>query len=153
MKKTLVLTAICVITFCIGCTNNANKSASPTDDSTTVESLDTVTTLDVRESTIPKRSVAEEKVSKPKANTFAGTYVCDRFRDIIKINEDGTGTITYNSAGGAIWDFTWKRFGKKIIADFKDWGKQTLIYNSKDKSLTENSKDFGKLVYYKDEYQ
>lgn len=147
MNRLVIAVALCF--FCIGCNNKVNKSDTQKENTVKVEVANTTPT--VSEPTTEEPKVVEEQPRAPKKNSIAGTYVSDRLGDVIELNEDGTGTFTFNSAGGGKNDFTWKRSGKNVIIKIEGFSNSIMKYDSKEKSITEHSKDLGNIVYYKDE--
>lgn len=101
--------------------------------------------------------VEENKTTAKSASKevilFAGTYQCHRTGDKYIFNSDGTGRFYIQSKTTSYSYFKWKKNGNKIIITYTDdaavFGKKSLTYDNEDKTLTEKSKLFGVLTFWK----
>jgi lipoprotein len=104
--------------------------------------------------TKPKLSQPEfkEKTSK-KGDNFIGTYFCNRTHDTYYFDEDGTGYFKIQSIDPTVSEFKWVRKGKDISITFTGeatgYGKLQLKYNMDENTITENTQDFGVLIFNK----
>lgn len=75
-----------------------------------------------------------------------GMFVCKKTNDKYVFNDDGTG---YFFTGGTNTDFKWS-FNENIVTiEYKDYGKEHLLFDAKRKTLKENSESYGILVFEK----
>ena len=103
----------------------------------------------------------QAKVSNKTKNTtylstgkaFTGTYFCTRTHDIYHFDDDNTGYFHIQCIDPNAAEFTWKRNGSKITITYTGddavSGKEALKYDKKKKTITENSLNFGELVFVK----
>lgn len=90
-------------------------------------------------------------LSKPEqtnADSFVGTYHCNRTHDTYVFKSNNTGYFTIKG-GNSPSEFTWKRSGKNVTIVYEVWGEQKLQFDQKAQTLTEKSKSFGTLVFDK----
>lgn len=81
------------------------------------------------------------------ADPIIGTFFCDRTHDTYVFKSDKTGFFTIQ--GGSPTEFTWIRSGNKITIKYKSLGEQKLTYDTKTGTITEKSKSFGTMLFYK----
>ena len=101
---------------------------------------------------VEKNKTTAKSASK-EVVLFAGTYQCHRTGDKYIFNSDGTGRFCIQSKTTSYSYFKWKKNGNKIIITYTDdaavFGKKSLTYDNEDKTLTERSKLFGVLTFWK----
>lgn len=101
---------------------------------------------------IEMNKTTTKSVSK-EIDLFAGSYHCNKTGDKYIFNTDGTGRFCIQSKTTSYSYFKWKKDGDKITITYTDdaaaFGKKSLTYDNEDKTLTEKSKLFGVLTFWK----
>ena len=94
-----------------------------------------------------------KKKHQKKGDNFIGTYFCNRTHDTYYFDEDGTGYFKIQSIDPTVSEFKWVRKGKDISITFTGeatgYGKLQLKYNMDENTITENTQDFGVLIFNK----
>lgn len=88
-----------------------------------------------------------DDIQDDNADQIIGTYHCSRLRDTYAFKSNHKGFFTVS--GGSPREFTWKRSGKDITVVYEVLGAVKLKYDSKAQTLTEETEDFGTLIYEK----
>lgn len=98
---------------------------------------------------LPDEDTAKEIQSTDTNNLdpLVGSYRCKRTTDVYVFYSDGTGTFFTGETNS---DFTWKRSDNSVTINYEVFGKQKLTFNSKTKTIVENSKSLGKLTFQKE---
>ena len=137
MKKASFILVSIILLSCNG--NNSVRNQEHADVDSAV-----IDTMDVQ----PLKDESHKKLAKNNtADPIVGTYYCYRTQDTYVFLSDKTGYFTVQ--GGSPSDFTWKRSGKNVTIVYEVFGKQKLKFDSQAKTLTEESKSLGTLVFDK----
>lgn len=141
MKKYLYI--ILAFIF-VSCTANQRQQQQ----AILVDSEKTSTSVESKQKVIEESETIKEIVD----NSFEGIYYCSRSGDQYTFNKGGSGNLLVKG-GLSPSTFKWSRSGANVVITFTGqssaFGKQKLTYNEKKKTVTEESKSFGILVFTK----